>query len=138
MKQILTFDSFEPLCRVMTPTKALRPLRLMLLHDVEVWNNDKTKKVVTLPEGFISDGASVPNVFHIAFPPFGMYLGAAFVHDYYCDKANAEGNYLWRQYGDDRFKGWAKQCGVSTVRATPMGQAVQSYGKYLKLTGKLK
>jgi len=37
-----------------------------------------------IPAGFRSDGASVPQFFWNVFPPFGRYLYAAIVHDYYC------------------------------------------------------
>lgn len=135
--QKLTLETFFPNCLVMPPRKALRPLRLMLLEDVEVWDNGHKDLITCLPKGFISDGASVPNFFHRVFPPFGMYLGAAFVHDWYCDKANETGEYRHRKFGDEHFKGWIKQCGVKSVRAKPMAASVISYGKYLKLIGKL-
>ncbi len=134
--QILTLDKFHPNCTVMPPTKALRPLRLQLLNDVQVTDNDGGL-IVILPKGFISDGASVPNFFHRVFPPFGMYLGAAFVHDWYCDAANTTGDYAYREFGDENFEHWVKQCGVRSIRAKPMAASVISYGKYLKLRGKL-
>lgn len=136
--QRLTLDKFHPNCKVMPPTKALRPLRLQLLNAVEVMANDGVTHIVTLPKGFISDGASVPNFFHRVFPPFGMYLGAAFVHDFHCDRANSTGHYTYRKFGDSHFEDWVKQCGVGSVRAKPMAASVISYGKYLRFTGKLK
>jgi len=135
--QILTLDNFHPHCKVMPPTKALRPLRLQLLEDVHVTNNDGSA-IAIIPKGFISDGASVPNFFHRIFPPFGMYLGAAFVHDLYCNNANWHKDYAIRKHGDSNFEDWVKQCGVRSVRAKPMAASVISYGKYLKMTGKLK
>lgn len=35
-----------------------------------------------VPEGFVSDGASVPRVFWSLFPPVGRYFLAAVLHDY--------------------------------------------------------
>jgi len=134
---ILTLDKFYPHCEVLPPNKALRPLRLRLLEQVEVYDNDGAL-IVTLPKNFISDGASVPNFFHRIFPPFGMYLGAAFIHDYFCDLANEAEDYECREQADKSFEDWVKQCGVKSIRAKPMAASVKSYGKYLKLTGKLK
>ena len=137
MKQLLKLDEFYPRCIALPPKKAYRPLRLELLNPIDVYD-ESNNHIVTLPQGFISDGASVPNFFHRVFPPFGMYLGAAFVHDYWCEQANKTGEYHYREWGDQHFKEWAMQCGVRSYRATPMASSVITYGKYLKLTGKLK
>lgn len=136
--QKFSLENFNPHCVVLPPTKAFRPLRLMLLDDVEIWDNSFEVLIVILPKGFICDGASVPNFFHRVFPPFGMYLAAAFVHDYYCDMATKTGEYKYREEGDQQFEEWLKQCGVKWFRAKPMASSVINYGKYLKLTGKLK
>lgn len=45
---------------------------------------------VKIKAEYKSDGASVPQVFWNLFPPFGEYLEAAIVHDYFCD-LGAEG-----------------------------------------------
>ena len=37
-----------------------------------------------IPAGFTSDGASVPRFLWRLFPPFGKYLEAAVVHDWFC------------------------------------------------------
>lgn len=36
----------------------------------------------TIPEGFISDGASVPRIFWSVFPPVRDYFNEAVYHDY--------------------------------------------------------
>ena len=38
--------------------------------------------IITIPEGFITDFASIPRVFWIFLPPDGIYTGAAVLHDY--------------------------------------------------------
>ena len=37
---------------------------------------------MTVPLGFLSDGASVPRLFWVFFPPTGKYLRACIIHDY--------------------------------------------------------
>src|SRR5262245_30343962 len=38
-----------------------------------------------VPAGLTTDGASIPQVFWIKYPPFtGSYRDAAVIHDYYC------------------------------------------------------
>lgn len=46
------------------------------------YEHPDTKKMVTVPRGFVTDLASVPRLFWIAFPPCGKYTPAAVVHDY--------------------------------------------------------
>ena len=41
-----------------------------------------SSEVITVPEGFITDFASVPRAFWWLLPPAGKYAGAALVHDY--------------------------------------------------------
>lgn len=52
----------------------------------------RTKKVV-VPQGFLTDGASVPRVFWGLIPPWGRYGQAAVLHDWLCE-------YLCYQDGD--------------------------------------
>lgn len=42
------------------------------------------RKYVTVPAGFITDGASVPRMFWPIFPPWGVYGQATILHDYLC------------------------------------------------------
>ncbi len=39
-------------------------------------------KNITVPAGYITDGASIPFIARILFSPTGRYFGAAIVHDY--------------------------------------------------------
>jgi hypothetical protein len=39
-------------------------------------------KIIDVPAGFTTDGASVPRVFWSLFSPTGSYLKAAVIHDY--------------------------------------------------------
>lgn len=41
--------------------------------------------LVRVPEGFVTDGASVPNVFWSLLPPWGEYGQASVLHDYLID-----------------------------------------------------
>lgn len=48
------------------------------------------RKWVIVPADYISDGASVPQIFWSLFPPFGVYLYAAVVHDYLIELSQSE------------------------------------------------
>lgn len=45
-------------------------------------------KVITVPKGFITDGASVPRALWALFPSWGTYSRAAVVHDMLCHDLN--------------------------------------------------
>ena len=40
---------------------------------------------VYIPEGYLTDGASIPRIFWNLLPPWGQYGAAAIVHDYLCE-----------------------------------------------------
>jgi len=52
----------------------------------EIVVEDFTYKDITLKKGFESDGATVPRILWVAFPPFYPdYKTASMVHDYLCN-----------------------------------------------------
>lgn len=76
-----------------------------------------------LPEGFVTDFASVPRFFWRVLPPWGRYLRAAVCHDflYYSGvttRADADATFLAMMEGD----------GVSWWRRWAMYAAVRGFG----------
>ena len=79
---------------------------------------------VTVPKGFITDGATVPRLFQNLVPSFGRYLPAVIIHDYMCvydtsfpvEKARAV------------FKTNLKRCGVSNKYLYAMYYSVVWFG----------
>lgn len=65
---------------------------------------------VTVPKGFISDGASIPFFATSYFSATGRYFGAAIIHDYLIvveknwDKANDQFNKEMRALGIDSWR----------------------------------
>ena len=55
--------------------------RNMSLLDAFTYTS-KTGRVITVPVGATSDGASTPREIWSFIPPFGIYWMAAFLHDY--------------------------------------------------------
>ena len=99
---------------------------------------DKKEQEFCFPQYFSSDGGSIPWAVRVMFPPGGRALPAYIIHDYYCDKATRSGLYRYREIGDKQFYQHLRDCGYARWRAWPMSKAVIGYGKYMKLTGKLK
>jgi len=57
--------------------------RVALLDDDLCYESDIAGNIL-VPVGFASDGASVPRILWSIYPPFGKYLEAAIVHDWFC------------------------------------------------------
>ena len=56
--------------------------RTFRLHESFAYESDLLGFRVTIPQGFVTDGASVPRIFWSIIPPLGIYGRAAVVHDY--------------------------------------------------------
>ncbi len=52
-----------------------------------------SEEIITVPEGTITDLASVPRILWAIFPPHGRYAKAAIIHDYLY--SNALGTKAW-------------------------------------------
>jgi hypothetical protein len=46
---------------------------------------ENSKRWITVPAGYLTDGASVPRIFWSIIPPWGAYGQAAVVHDILCE-----------------------------------------------------
>lgn len=68
-------------------TQLLPDGREQLLEDWTLWG-------ITVPAGFISDGASCPRIFWSIIPPFKDTKEASFLHDYQCETAQSKNERL--------------------------------------------
>lgn len=76
-----------------------------------------SRGTITVPCGFLTDGASVPRVFWGIFDPWGPYFPAALIHDWLysrsstgrvtCDRATADAVFL--EAMERIGVGWAKR-----------------------------
>jgi Protein of unknown function (DUF1353) len=78
----------------LAPEPAPPKARIFCSYDTqlpEVWRLETAYSratsmgTITVPVGFVWDGASVPKRFWDLLPPWGAYSGAALIHDYLCD-----------------------------------------------------
>jgi hypothetical protein len=80
-------------------------------------------EIITVPEGFKTDLASVPRLLWAIFPPFGAYNSAAVVHDFlYREKR------VWRKTADGIFLSLMKRGGVGFFTRWSFYLAVRSFG----------
>lgn len=87
---------------------------------------------VVVPRQFISDGASVPSIFWSRIPPFGKYLEAAIIHDYYYTLGEQENSPIDYKLATKVFREAMKACGVNWLRRNVMYQAVMLFGPKFK------
>jgi len=78
---------------------------------------------ITVPAGFVSDGASVPRMFWWLFPPVGRYMAAAILHDWLLETGTpwpvANGYFLraLREQGVERWAAYVMYAAVSVYGA---------------------
>jgi hypothetical protein len=80
---------------------------------------------VEIPEGFVTDFASIPRFLWFMVPPFGRHAPAAVIHDY----LYASGQPGARRYADFLFREAMKESGVPAWRRNLMYMAVRLGGK---------
>ena len=61
--------------------------RWRLVEPFEFWLTDTPDDVIYVPEGYVTDLASVPRLLWALFPPHGRYAKAAIIHDWLYDNA---------------------------------------------------
>lgn len=84
---------------------------------------------IRIPEGFHTDGASVPRIFWNIFSPWGSYFNAALVHDFlYSKDSDATCKVYDRAEADHLFKEAMFNAGVGWVTRQTVYTAVRLGG----------
>jgi hypothetical protein len=95
-------------------------------------DSEYTEIGVTIPEGFITDFASIPRFFWNILPPHGQAMAPSVLHDYFYTvhpfsyKMNAEEE---RKYADELFYKMLLAQGIKKWQAKIMYKAVRWFGK---------
>jgi len=82
------------------------------------------EKYYVVPQGFISNGASVPRAFWALIPPFGPYAAACVVHDWLYTEL-----VLPRELCDRTFYELMLDCGVDRELARLMFESCRAFGE---------
>lgn len=88
--------------------------------------------LVQVPCGFKSDGASVPKILWNVYPPFGKYLEAAIIHDWFCVLGHAGTSPIGSQDAARLFLEVMEVMGVGKWKRTKMYWAVRIGGPRFK------
>jgi len=83
-------------------------------YDKERTLEDFTAHGITVPGGFLFDGASAPRIFWGIIPPFKRTKKAAVIHDWLCRKAECKED---RMKADGLFYEMILESGISRTRA---------------------
>ena len=83
---------------------------------------------ITVPTGFITDGASIPKMFHNILGPFGCYFHAALIHDYLYSPSSTGHFETDRQEADMIFKEAMFNVGVPWPTREIIYRAVRLFG----------
>lgn len=92
---------------------------------------------VIIPQGFLTDGASVPRMFWSFFPSWGKYGQAATVHDFLCEyliiSDNGRIRNITREECDKYFLKLMIEMKINRVKRTLMYQGVSMYRRFGKV-----
>jgi hypothetical protein len=83
---------------------------------------------VTVPMGFVTDGASIPRMFWSIMGPHGPWFYAAIIHDYLYAKASDGRFDCSRAEADEIFLAAMKDLGVRWHQRTIIYRAVRLFG----------
>ncbi len=105
-------------------------IRLTSHLNVAIWDAFMIAFTLTVPAGFVSDGASIPKIlWPILGSPIGnRHLPAAIVHDFLCESATS---YEQRVIGDAVFFELLKRCDVPYWRRAAMYCGVRFYARFI-------
>jgi len=117
-----------------TVSSFTKNLHIAQLKNKDLWRVDKrfeyhigsekSEEVVSVPEGFITDGASIPRAFWVLIGhPFAEYAQAAVIHDYMYNK-----RLYWRKRCDKIFLEAMAVLKVSWWKRHTMYRAVRLFG----------
>lgn len=119
------------------------PLDTRYMHDTKNWmilrefdfyiGGLHTDRHVIVPNGFRSDGASVPQPFWNIIPPWGEYGQAAVLHDWLCEYrtiiVRGQPQSISREEADFIFREAMEVLNVPKVQREAMHAAVRSYAR---------
>ena len=108
-----------------------KPFGVELLGELKYYSKILDSEVI-VPKGFKSDGASIPRVIWSWLPPFGKYLNAAIIHDYYYSLGEQKCAPIDYKLATKVFREAMKVCRVNLVRRNVMYKAVIWFGPKFK------
>ncbi len=102
-----------------------------------IYIDDKQSIEVRIPQGYITDFATIPRAFWWLLPPWGRYGTASIIHDYLCDNKTIYKSGLpykiSRKTADKIFNRAMRDTGVKKWRRIIIYTAVRAYAIFKKL-----
>lgn len=110
-----TIDGVE----LLIPDTVFGKAKIRLTRDHEV-------RGVTIPAGYVTDGATSPRFLWAIFPPVSAYWEATLLHDWMLHAGHD------RKYADHQFAKTMKELGIHVVFRAVMFYSVRIYGIMVK------
>jgi len=98
-----------------------------LLENFSFYRTGKEEETITVPKGFLTDFASIPQFAWSIYPPLGKYGKAAVIHDWLYKQAGLQGHYK-RKDCDDIFLDGMTVLGVSFISRHIIYNMVRLFG----------
>jgi len=124
------FEHIPPMFVTSVPGKDFR--RAVRLEGDLIYRSKVLQAVVKVPKAFLSDGASVPQLFWNRYPPFGQYLEAAVVHDLFCELGHMGISPIDYKQAAKVFREAMAALGYSKWKRNVMYRAVKWFGPKFK------
>ena len=121
------FQEFEPTYRALRAVVNSQGVRRFALDETYAYLYDATCEVIVVPEGFLTDFASIPGLARALFNP-ADYAEASLVHDWLY-AAGATGDEPARKKADDIFRAMLKESAFSGWKVSAIYRSVRMGGK---------
>lgn len=133
-----SFTNFDPNKSVEInkyATQKLGKQHWVVLNAFEYYVGDKQDDIyVRIPQGYLTDGATIPKPLADLIPAWGKYGAAAIIHDHLCEYLEVwhkgERRYVSRYEGDKIFYEAMKVLGVPCYKRVLFWCAVRIFSKF--------
>ena len=97
----------------------LKPIKKDRWELVQDYEYESSFGIISIPKGFVTNGANIPRVFWSLFPPNSPeYISAATIHDYLCLNAYKDNkNYAMFCFADKVFYECLRKLNVNKFKA---------------------
>lgn len=106
---------------------------IKLTQSFQYYREGNKEDIITVPEGFESDWASIPQALQLFISKVGKHSKPAILHDYLCVMNHKDKSFISRKKADEVFLEAMKIKGVNLVKRYIMYAAVRVYAIFARI-----
>lgn len=106
---------------------------IKLTQSFQYYREGNKEDIITVPEGFESDWASIPQALQLFISKVGKHSKPAILHDYLCVMNHKDKSFISRKEADEVFLEAMKIKGVNLVKRYIMYAAVRVYAIFARI-----